>query len=72
LLTRDHDLFQDASWLAVMLAKGIRPEAYDPLTESIRPLDLDRILRGMKATIAKAADAMPTHQAFLAGFGPAR
>jgi len=72
LLTRDHDLFQDASWLAVMLAKGIRPEAYDPLTESIRPLDLDRILRGMKATIARAADAMPTHQAFLAGFGPGR
>ena len=41
-----------------------RPEA--------SPLDLDRILRGMKATIARAADAMPTHQAFLAGFGPAR
>lgn len=67
LLKRDHDLFQDASWLAVMLGQGICPAGCDPLTESIRPLDLDRVLRGMRAAIARAADDMPTHAAFIGG-----
>ena len=65
LLKRDYDLFQDASWLAVMLGQGIVPVAYDPLTELIRPLDLDRTLRGMRAAIANAANEMPTHANFI-------
>ena len=69
LLKRDYDFFQDASWLAVMLGQGIEPTSYDPLTESIRPLDLDRVLRGMRATIAKASTEMPSHARFLSQFG---
>ena len=65
LLKRDYDLFQDASWLAVMLGQGIRPTSHDPLADTIGPLDLDRILRGMRATIAKAAADMPSHAQFL-------
>ena len=65
LMTRDYDLFQESSWLAVMLGQGIYPEGYDPLTDSIRPLDLDKILRGMKMAINKAADAMPNQKSFL-------
>jgi tryptophan halogenase len=65
LLKRDHDLFQDASWLAVMLGQGIWPSGYDPLTESIRPLDLDRALRQMRAAIARAADEMSSHKAYI-------
>ncbi|MBO9575654.1 MAG: tryptophan 7-halogenase [Sphingobium sp.] len=65
LLKRDHDLFQDASWLAVMLGQGVSPTGYDPLAESIRPLDLDRVLRAMRATIAKGAEDMPAQADFI-------
>jgi tryptophan halogenase len=68
LLKRDYDLFQDASWLAVMLGQGVQPLSYDPLTEAIRPSDLDRLLRGMRAAIAKAAQDMPAHSRFIGQF----
>jgi tryptophan halogenase len=68
LLKRDHDLFQDASWLAVMLGQGVEPAGYDPLTESIPPLDLDRVLRGMRGAIAEAAAEMPSHARFIAQY----
>ncbi|GHC94322.1 tryptophan halogenase family protein [Novosphingobium pokkalii] len=69
LLARDSDLFQDASWLAVLLGQGIMPQAYDPLTESLRPLELDQMLCGMRQLIERASAAMPTQQAHLAGIG---
>lgn len=68
LLKRNYDLFHDASWLAVMLGQGIEPAGYDPLTESIPPVDLDRVLRGMRGAIAKAADEMPAHGRFIAQY----
>ncbi|GAA0331646.1 tryptophan 7-halogenase [Sphingomonas oligophenolica] len=68
LLKRDFDLFQDASWLAVMLGQGVRPKSYDPLTESVPPLDLDRALRGMRVTVARAAEEMPPHARFISQF----
>jgi tryptophan halogenase len=68
LLKRDHDFFQDASWLAVMLGQGVEAASYDPLTESIRPLELDRVLRGMRATIAKASAEMSSHAGFVSRY----
>jgi tryptophan halogenase len=65
LLNREEDLFQDASWLAVLLGQGIMPRGFDPLTEVLRPLDLDTILRGMKQAIARGTDAMPSQSSFL-------
>jgi tryptophan halogenase len=68
LLKRDYDFFQDASWLAVMLGQGVEPTDYDPLTESIRPLELDRVLQGMRAAIARASADMPSHAQFLSQY----
>jgi tryptophan halogenase len=68
LLKRDHDFFQDASWLAVMLGQGVEAASYDPLTESIRPLELDRVLRSMRATIAKASAEMSSHARFISQY----
>jgi len=65
LVTRNHDFFQEASWLAVMLGQGIMPEQHDPLTLNIRPLDLDRILQGTKALILRAANDMPNQADYL-------
>lgn len=65
LLARGPDLFQEGSWLAVMLGQGIEPQDRDPLTEMIPPLDLDRVLRGMRHAIGQAAAAMPGQRAFI-------
>ncbi|PTR13348.1 MULTISPECIES: tryptophan halogenase family protein [unclassified Novosphingobium] len=69
LLSRETDLFQDASWLAVLLGQGVMPQAHDPLTESLRPLELDQMLRGMRDLIGRAAQAMPSQADHLARIG---
>ena len=68
LLKRGQDFFQDGSWLAVMLGQGIEPRSYDPMTESIRPTELDRVLRAMRGAISNAAAEMPAHARFLSQF----
>lgn len=65
LLARGQDLFQDGNWLAVMLGQGIEPQGYDPLTEMIPPLELDRVLRGMRHAIGQAAAAMPDQRTYI-------
>jgi tryptophan halogenase len=65
LLTREFDMFHDSSWIAVLVGQGILPASYDPMCDTIPPTDLDRALRGMRAAIVAAADAMPTQQAYL-------
>lgn len=65
LIERQHDLFWESSWLAVMLGQGIMPTGHDPMADSVPPLELDRMLRAMRRTIAEAAEAMPTQKAYI-------
>jgi tryptophan halogenase len=62
---REYDPFKLASWLAVMLGQGIEPEAYDPMVDSVPPLEADRVLSAMRKVIADTVAAMPTHQQFI-------
>ena len=54
-----------ARWIAMLVGQGTLPASYDPMCDTIPPTDLDRALRGMRAAIVAAADAMPTQQAYL-------
>jgi tryptophan halogenase len=60
-----YDLFKVTSWVAVMIGQGIDPQGFDPMVESIAPRDADRVLSGMRAVIAQAAQQMPSHQQFI-------
>ena len=62
---REYDPFKLASWLAVMLGQGIEPEAYDPMVDSVPPLDADRVLSAIRKVIADTVAGMPTHQQFI-------
>ncbi|SNS86131.1 MULTISPECIES: tryptophan halogenase family protein [unclassified Azospirillum] len=65
--TRGRALFSDTSWLSVLLGQGIMPETYDPLVD-VHALDAIRERMGtMRRRIRQAAEAMPTHEAYLAG-----
>ena len=59
------DTFTEDSWLAVMLGQRITPRGYDPCVERIPLPDLAKNLGYLRAATRRAAEAMPTHQAFI-------
>ncbi|MBC2670117.1 tryptophan halogenase family protein [Novosphingobium piscinae] len=65
LIERGQDLFQEASWLAVMLGQGIEPSGFDPLTNMVPPRELEAILRAMRKVMAEAAAGMPLQSAWI-------
>lgn len=65
LIRHSDDLFSEHSWLAVLYGQGVEPEGYDPLVDALPADEVHENLQRIAATIAKAAHAMPTHQAFI-------
>ena len=65
LAQRDSDLFGPASWLAVHVGQGNMPEATDPLLYH-RADDRAEWLHTLEHALARAAEALPTHEAYIA------
>ncbi len=66
LFRQNEELFADDSWLAVLLGQGIVPSSYDPLVDGLSLEDIRRNLAGLRTAILTTAQALPTHQAFIA------
>ena len=62
---KDGELFRTDSWIQVMLYQGIWPEHYHHLTSAMPVADLTRFLEGIRSTINRALEQMPSHQDFL-------
>jgi len=71
LVTSGFELFQNHNWLAVHIGQGNIPERWDPLVEQRRQVPATARLASLRRVIGEAADAMPTHRAFLAANCPA-
>lgn len=66
LFDDQYDLFKKASWVAVMKGQGITPNYYDSVAD-YKPADrLLELLAEMRKVFSGAADAMPTHDEFIA------
>ena len=65
VLRYDDDLFSVASWIAVLLGQNVMPRGYDPLVDSLDDTRVIDAMRGLRASYARAAEAMPGHAAFL-------
>ena len=64
LVTEGMELFGPASWLAVQVGQLNWPERHDPIID-LRNVDGDAILARMRQAMAQAAQAMPTHEAYI-------
>jgi tryptophan halogenase len=62
---RDGEIFRTDSWIQVMLYQGIWPEHYHYLATAMPDADLVKFLEGMRSTINRAVEQMPTHQEFV-------
>jgi tryptophan halogenase len=61
----DGELFRVDSWTHVMLGQGLKPAHYHQLTRALSDQDLAKLLDGIRGTIARVVERMPTHQAFV-------
>ena len=64
LVTEGMELFGPASWLAVQVGQLNWPERHDPIID-LRNVDGDAILARMRQAMVQAAQAMPSHEAFI-------
>jgi len=64
LVAFGHDLFPNASWLAVMAGQGLEAEACDPIVER-RDTPFRERLAGLKKVTHEAAERAPDHRTAL-------
>jgi tryptophan halogenase len=62
----NQELFSEISWVEVFLGQRIVPRGYHPLVDTLPPERVDEFLAGVKHTIARCVEAMPTHEQFIA------
>ena len=66
LVTEGMDLFGPASWLAVHVGQLNMPERHDPLVDLRGGMpEADAMLERQRQAMVQAAEAMPTHAAFI-------
>ena len=63
------ELFQNPSWLAVLMGQTGEPGGYDPMVDQRPQVDAPHHLESLRRVMEEAAEAMPTHRDFLARIG---
>jgi tryptophan halogenase len=64
--------YQEPSWVAIFLGNGLIPKSYHPLVDYIPEHQLRLLLERRRAEVARVAESMPTHQAFIERFARAK
>ena len=63
---RDNDeLFNDTSWMAVMMGQLMKPRAYDPVADIMPIEETRRRLKHIAEAVHNSAEFMPTHKQFI-------
>lgn len=65
LLLRGEDTFGEADWSGAWLGQGVTPRMHDPLADTLPRDQVRARLLAMRRAISAAAEAMPTHRAFI-------
>ncbi|RYY40985.1 MAG: tryptophan 7-halogenase, partial [Sphingomonadales bacterium] len=65
VVSQGPELFQNPSWIAVLIGQGIVPRDYDPLIDQRQLTEARARLATLRTAIAAAAEQMPRHEAWL-------
>ena len=65
IVRADSELFNELSWVEVMLGQGIFPRSYHPLVDVMPDEVLHGRMREIKSVIDRSVAAMPAHQDFI-------
>ena len=68
----EDEVFRVASWTQVMLGQGITPKHYHHYAKGMKEDDLRKLLNGMRTSIARTVDTLPSHEEFIAQYCNAR
>ena len=62
----NNELFNEISWVEVMLGQRMTPQGYHPLVDVLPEEEFDRRMAQVKRVIDVAVDYMPSHAQFIA------
>jgi tryptophan halogenase len=65
LVSTRMELFQNPSWLAVLVGQMVTPAHYDPLIDERTNIDATALLAGLRRVMREAAEAMPSHRDYI-------
>jgi hypothetical protein len=65
------ELFQENSWVQVMMGQGITPAAHHPITRNMDDRSLADFLGDVRKDVARTLMKLPRHQQFISQFCPA-
>ncbi len=66
------DLFSEAAWLQVLLGQNIKPESYHPIADQLTDQQVQKYLSDLKTIFTNHASKIPSHQAFIGEYCPAK
>lgn len=65
---RNEELFQENSWVQVMMGQGIMPRAYHPIAAKLTDEELSRFLSGIRDGILRTVATLPPHGVYVAQY----
>jgi tryptophan halogenase len=65
---RNEELFQENSWVQVMMGQGIRPDDYHPVARKLTDAELARLLGGIRESVSRTVAELPPHADYVAHY----
>ena len=62
---RNEELFQENSWVQVMMGQRIVPLAYHPIATKLSDAEVAMLLAGIRDSVARTVATLPDHQAYV-------
>jgi tryptophan halogenase len=64
------DIFQENSWLQVMLGQGLEPQSYHPIVDMMGDQELRQFMQIQRQKVDTVLSQLPTHQEFINRYCP--
>jgi len=67
---KEHEIFNDFSWVQIMMGQGITPEAHHPFVNEMTPEELSDFLAAVERSVSQQVEGLPSHEEFIRRFCP--